>query len=339
MRTNLESVFRLAVLAAVGGCATAPREAQEKEVRKLDPAACRLAVAVSKGPAANGPAGSLRFTKDAVGLRDAVVNQLASLNTASSVIGVADAADAQRQKADVLLDLSVSNSSSPSHRGLSSGWWSSGLLWLVTWIGGLITDDSTYETNLAMTGRLLLVGSEGVGDIGTVPTESGTVDLTYWDRNTVASLRFLQCLFIPPFWTTDDPELTSQALSDRATMLASVRFADYVKRSLERGSGDKLARFTLKQPGTNGARVSGATAMLAFSIESRASVANLRLTVNGETEIPLEGDNKKNALDRHTCDVAPRRIELQPGINNVRIQAVIGGSPFARTVLIHRQDV
>jgi hypothetical protein len=340
MRTDLVFFFGVVLLAAAG-CASAPREAQEKEastVRALDPAACQLAVMVSQGPAPSGAPGTLRFTKDVTGLRDAVVQQLASLNTASSVIAVADAKEAMTRDADVLLDLSVTASGAPTHRGLSSGWWSSGLLWLVTWIGGLLTDDSTYQTSLTLNGRFVPVGELDLGDIGAVSTNSTPVDLSYWERNTVASWRFLQSLVLPPFWTTDDPELTSQALAEHATMAASVKVADYVKRRLEEEGREKLARLLLKQPATTGTTMAGASTPLEFVIEStRAPIGELAIAVNGRLLGAIEA-SRSDVRGVKTCAAAPRRIDLQPGANTVRIKANVGGKRFARTVIIHRRD-
>ena len=339
-RTNLGSTFRLAVLAAVAGCASAPREAQEKgasTVRALEPAACQLAVTVSKGPEPRSGDGNLRFTKDAVALRDAVVLQLISLNTASSVIAVADAKEAVARDADVLVDLAVTAAGAPSHKGMSSGWWSSGLLWVVTWIGGLLTHDSTYQTNLALNVRFIPVGEEDIGDIRRLSTDSGPVDLSYWERNTVASWRFLQSLVLPPFWTTDDPELTSQALTDRATMAASVEVADYVKRRLEEDSRDKLGRLILKQPAMTGAAVEGTHTVLEFAIESvQAPVGVLTITPNGKERTSIEATRTYEG-GIYTCACVPQRIELQPGANTVRIKANIGDKRFARTLVIHRK--
>jgi hypothetical protein len=320
-------------LVVLAGCASAPGE--EQSIRSMPPAACRLAVGVSQGPAQGASAAGLRFTQDAAALRDAVVAQLADLNAASSVLAVADADDAAAKGADVFLDLRVVGSAPPSHSGVSSGWWSSGVLWLVTWIGGLLTDDSTYQTNLKLSGTLSHVGSE---DIGSVVAESGAVDLSYWERNTVASWRFLQSLVLPPFWTTDDPEITSAALTERATAAACVRIADYVKRELEDDSAERLARFTLKQPAANAVEVDQASTMLEFVIESRSSpVALLALERDGvRTELPLPPDT--GMAGSYVCAVPARPIELQRGANEVRVIAVIGGRRFTRTLVIQRKD-
>jgi len=335
---KLASVVHLTTLTAVLGCASGPQAALEKEaasVRSMPPSACRLAVGIGKGPENGAAAGGLHFTMDAVRLRDAVVAELTRLNTASAVIAVADAQDASRTGADVYLDLRVLASDPPTHQGLSSGWWSSGLLWLITWIGGLLTDDSTYQTNLRLSASLAHVDSS---EIGSVSADSGAVDLSYWDRNTVASWRFLQCLVLPPFWTTDDPQLTSQALTEHAVSEASVRIADYVKRKLEDDSATRLARFTLRQPARNGIEVDADSVQLEFVIESpTAPVASLVVDQDG-ARTPIDLPPEVFQSGSYVCAVPPMRIALRPGVNEVHVVANIGGNRFRRTILVRRRN-
>ena len=334
---KLAALIALCSIAALASCASAPRVAAERNaeiVRALPPVACRLALTVSQAPSTTADASGLRLTKDAVGLRDAIVAHLARLNTASVVFGVADRASVKPSEADIVLDLTVAGSP-PRHRGMSSGWWSSGLLWLVTWIGGLFTDDSTYTTDLAVMGSLAQVDS---ALIGSTAVRSGEVDLKYWDRNSVASWRFLQSLVLPPFWTSDDPEITSAALTDQAMFAASIQLADHVKRRLEEDAAKSFGRLVLLEPSNNGLVTDQIQTRLRFAIESKDSpVTSLLLTQAGKrTEIPLPEDTGVPGGFR--CEIGPVEVALRPGDNMIQIEANIGGRRFARTVLIRRQS-
>lgn len=336
MRNLLLLVF-LCASVCLESCASAPRVAAERnaeQVRSRPPVACRLALTVSEAPSNVADATGMRLTKDAVGMRDALVGHLSRLDTASVVFGASNRSAVRASDADIVLDLKISGSP-PKHRGLSSGWWSSGLLWVVTWIGGLFTDDSTYMTDLTVNGSLTHVDS---ALIGPVAGRSGEIDLHFWNRNKLLSWRTLQSMILPPFWTSDDAELTSEQLTDLAAHAAAVQIADYIKRRLEEDAAASFAKLVLIEPANNGVVVTGTSARLHFAIESKDEpVKTLAVAHGGRSEeVPLPANT--GVPGGYRCEVKDLEIELRPGENLIQIVANVGGRRFARTLRLRRAD-
>lgn len=329
----------LSTVVFAGCAASAPAGEDAGAVGALPPAACRLAVGLPDYVAA--PSGGLHFDQGGVALQEAVVNRLRALRSASDVIAVKDRAQARTEQADLYMELRVEGDVALAHAGLSGGWWSSGLLWMVTWIGGLLTDDSTYATSLRLRGDLASA-QESRPPFASPAGDSGPVDLTYWDRNTLWSWRFLQCLVLPPFWTTDDPALTSAALSREATDRACVGLASFIKTQLEASCSGDLGGFELRQP-ENGASVTGDAVTLEFAIRARHGVINAVVLEYGDRVLPLTVPAPAEqagvgSRGEFVCNVAPLLLEgLQPGANQIRIRADVGGLTLTRTVLVQRE--
>ena len=325
---------------AFSGCASAPSAEAAKEasrVRALPPASCRLAVALSKAPSGQPTnSESLQFTFAGTQWRDAVVAQLASLNSASEVIAVDNAEDARRKQADLFLDLSVSQGAPLAHKGLSSGWWSSGLLWAVTWIGGLLTDDSTYDTNVRLAAKFSRAAKDS-RQFTEANTESEAVDLNYWERNKLMSWRFLQSLVLPPFWTSDDAAITSATLTERGVETACVRLASFIKTDIENRSFEDLASFTLVEPTANGATVGGDAATLRFQIRSKSGVVeSITVQVNQASPVPIPTPARITGTENQWNVGVPIQ-RLVSGRNEVRIRVQFGDDVLARTIVLWRR--
>jgi hypothetical protein len=171
------------------------------------------------------------------------------------------------------------------HAGTASAL-AAGGLWLVTWIGGLLVEDSTYTVQM----QAQCTYQVASGSSFTTPVNGDSVDLSFFERNDFFSGPTLQSLVLPPFWTSDDADKTSECLSREAVRIAARQIATLLKNDVEaRGLPEWKCSVTVTQP-ANGEAVAGATAPIALEVrlaDPEAKLVAVTASVNGEPEVAL----------------------------------------------------
>src|SRR5688572_2607058 len=234
------ALLLLLALAATGCRTTDPAffTPEGRPLRDLTPAAYRIAVApirMDQDRAASLPsarsAASLPFAYSLEGLRARIIADLGEQHAASEVFPVGEAAleEARDARADMLLRVRLT-AVELSHVGSSGGAVLAGFLWLTTWVGGTLVQDSTYSARLELECDFVNPYDGRVLDSLTASSER--VDLTFWDRNDVLSFGTLQSLVLPPSWTTDDAATTGQSLSRKAAARVAAQLTSYLKLRL-----------------------------------------------------------------------------------------------------------
>lgn len=194
-------------------------------VRGLPPAP--LLVLVERAESATPTKGAtLSFSATEAQIQTMLAEELRALDASSRVVTPTELGQG---KADVVVRFMPNGPIEFAHQGTSS-FLGAGGLWLVTWIGGLLVPDSRYSVKVGTAARCRVQFGDAYFERS---IDSGEVDLSFFDRNSLASWQGLQSLVLPPFWTSDQSEKTSEALT-RATMrLAARRIAVLLKSEFE----------------------------------------------------------------------------------------------------------
>ena len=122
--------------------------------------------------------------------------------------------------------------------GASNGAWLSGLLWITTWIGGLLIGDTHYAAHLEVEWDVINPHTEQ--RIDTFANASGDVALNFFDRHEGIEWSSLQSFVLPPFWTFDDEAKTKSTLTRYALAVVACKTAEYLKSALDGDEKDLL---------------------------------------------------------------------------------------------------
>jgi hypothetical protein len=309
----------LAVACTLAACASTDTA---QAVRDLPPAALIVAVEPIDAPPAATPS-PLRFEVGAAAMQRALADELRALDVASEVVLASELGD---RRADVTLKFGANRPIELAHKGTAS-YLAAGGLWLVTWIGGLLVEDSTYVVR--MDASCKLSANETSVDF---PVGGDDVDLSFFDRNDFVSLPTLQSLILPPFWTSDQTDTTSEALSHAAIRIAAQRVAQRLKQDFEVQAANQMGcGLTIATP-RNGQVANAAELPIEFVVTSREPVESVFAKVNGGAEIPLAIAGSRLEGQLRTEVVSTLR-GLEPGRpNQVTLYVVLGGLTFSRTL-------
>ncbi len=240
-RAVLYGVVSLFLLGGAGCKATDPNfyDVQGRHVRDLEPKVMTLAVLpVELGDVVKSHAGQsggakpaasgIPFSLDAARMRSTIVETMRDLRAAATqVIEVDDPEASAAKKADLVIRPKFKSAKFErvGHTRVAQ----STALWFCTWIGGFWVEDQKYSADVTMEWT---VQSEK-GQRKTQSTKStNQIDLPLWDRTDAQSRGFYQSMIMPPYWTTANPELTSESLSTRALESATAQLV----RELKTGS-------------------------------------------------------------------------------------------------------
>lgn len=332
-------VARLTVAVAVSmglaGCHLPPvRGPAFSEIRA--PAAYRVAIAPVVGSHVQRPleatssetASALRFTYLPGELRTRLIRSLieAEVTTAVVAVGELDLLEARAARADLLLRLQLTRAA-PRHVGLSGfPTVGAGLLWFGTWIGGLLMPDCLYDPGIEV--ECTAISPHDGRPIARFALSSTPIHLRFVDRNPFISAALAQSLILPPFWTSDDPIRTSHSLSERGTEHIATQLARVIEE-LERPSESQAVRVSFQQP-ANGERT-GAITRLHARIEALGPIEEISLRVNG-TPSPTRHFNP--AQDRLPGFDLEAVVRLQPGRNEIQVEARQGSVTCSRTIVL-----
>lgn len=328
----------LVVAAFAAGCAgvdPSTKSASGKLIEDLDPAAFVVAIGPVDAAAARSGDSALALTLDGPALRERIVDAMVRLRAATRIVTADSLEDARSRGVDVFVSPKLT-SAHLSYKEVSDQWWSSGLLWVVTWFGGLAVRSSTYDTHVAFDCAFTNPESSDRTQCASWSGRSDAIDLTFWDRNDAFSWPFFQSLVLPPFWTTDQADVTSATLSDRAVFAAAARLTAFVKEDLEQQGRRQLGQLVHVEP-ANGSTV-GSGIDLSATLTAPERLTSLQIELNdASTPVAELGDADLRRAERPFGDgfeyVIERRIDgLAPGENLVRIRFLIAGQQARRTL-------
>lgn len=252
-----------------------------------------------------------------------LASELRALNASSRVVTSGDVGD---QQPDITVTVSPIQPIEFEHVGTAS-FLGAGALWLVTWVGGLVVDDSTYSVRMNATCRYSL----NEDDYFDSPITGAETDLSFFERNDLLSLPTLQSLVLPPFWTSDQADKSSVALRQSAMRIAAQQIASSLKKQFEaRSLNEWKCSVRLVTPAKNGAPVAGTQMPVEFAIASTSieGVKAVSASVNGGEPIPLT----LGRPGRREVAVTGTLVGLDPTRDNwVRLQ-VTAGNIYTRTL-------
>jgi hypothetical protein len=293
-------------------------------LRELPPAPL-VVVIDSDVPAGSGDA-ELQFRATAADMQTMLAQELRALDASSRVV---TRSELGTDRADVAIKLVPRGQIRFEHTATAS-YLGAGGLWLVSWIGGLLVPDSTYTVRMDASCRYAQAGDEN--QYFEREVAGGEVDLSFFERNDLISLPALQSLVLPPFWTTDQSDKTSAALTRSSMQLVARRIATELKQDFERLAEVEFLCSVRVQTPRNGQSVSSRTMPITLTAVSQASdpVSRVTASVNGGAPQTLE-----LVLGRDGASKVEARGELQgldPAAENwVRID-VTAGKIYTRTL-------
>lgn len=275
-------------------------------------------------------AGKLHFVYSAHELRDQVIEALNSQNGVSEAFPVSslDLLEAQDHQADLLLRLTWTDSHFEHEQTIPSRAILSGALWLTTWVGGLFIDDSQYHASVQLRGSL--VNPHTGREIRRFPIETRPIELSFWDRNPLLSRSVVESFILPPFWTTDTADETSQQLSADAASQLSSQIVLLFKEGLQVEPPDAVAQIAINSP-ANDAQL-GPVARLRATVASGAENAEPAVFLNGRR---VEIEPSAATLDPSGTFAIDTVLQLQPGRNKVQVRITHEGGTLSRTIVLH----
>lgn len=322
----------LLVVAAVAasGCATDGQllTPDGKPLVNAPPAPYRIAVLpVAATEAADDPqARGLRFTITADALRNRLVARMNSLRAATDVFVTATAEEATATGADLILAPRLVGTPRIEHVSVSQYWWASGLLWITTWIGGLLVPDSTYEAHVVLECDFRNAAGDASEVIG-LTVASGRADLNFWDRNTFLTGGFFLSLLLPPFWTTDAASITSDSLSERALDQLTGRITSFLKFELAEREKDTYGQVVFDSPAND--TIAGASTVVQGTVHGRHAIEAIAITANG-APVALTSPVRARLLQqvvgvrgRYEEPFRSEPILLRPGRNVVAVKITL----------------
>ena len=316
----------------VAACSTSSNALAE--LGRLTP--CPVRIGVAEFPAMSAPSGGDVMESDAspAELQEMLAAALVRARTASDIQRVG--AGASEDDFDLILTPRISKRPSFAHEGWASSWWASGSLWLLTWVGGLAVEDSSYSTDMSLEFDLRFPES---GRNRVREYESGAVNTAFFERNDFMSWPTAQSLVLPPFLTSDQGDTTRAALTQRAMDSVAAAFARDLKQNFRQLEEVERCSLTSVTP-ANGARVEGSSVELAGSVRTTARVNQVTAELQGSGSGPQVAKlGNRRDLDvqmmSQAADFSVRVSGLQLGPNYIRI-AISADETSFRTILVER---
>lgn len=329
MNPRLPLSVCLALVAAACGTTEGP------SLRERPPAA--LCIAVETPGSIPASRNDLRLSIDGATFQELLIQSLQQVDAATSVVA---AGSPEAAAADVVIAPQIEGDTGFRADEVVD-WWASGGLWLVTWVGGLVTQDYQYRN--AMTTTCALNASSRGSALATFRINRPTLTTSFFERNDFLSWPTVQSLVLPPFWTTDDAETTSTALSTAYVQAVAEDLAKRLKGDFEstaQATGDIALSFIA--PAENGGELTGANqATLIFRIDSPKPASRVQVMVQGQEwrDAAIDNDAIENGIPytRVTHDLTG----LERGDNVVRVRIELDGDntrPHTRTLRIRSVD-
>jgi hypothetical protein len=297
-------------------------------IREMPPGALTIVVAPAE-VSLTGKKTGLHFTDNGTQVQSRLISALKDLDAASVIV---KAGEPGSENADFVIS-PVIKSSSFKHDGWSDGWWASGGLWLVTWIGGLAVEDSSYRGAVDVDCKFKGHTSDAVIE---EIMKSTMVNTTFLERNDLFSWPTLQSFILPPFLTSDDDETTSKALTSRSIDAIAMQIAKLLKGSFEDKAFSKGdCRIVIIQPAPgNGARVDSSKMTLEFKVhtkDEKVSKVTMRLNDGAVQELTMDPREIDEGVMKTYVAEVKTTLALRKGTNLVHIK-IAGAVAYTRTL-------
>lgn len=316
LRASLALVSVLSVACATGS--------EVDTLRDLPPAP--LVVLVEWGGRNDVPTtiayGGAKAQASPAEMAELLAQELRALNASSRVCTRSELAGA---RPDLTLQIEPRGDIEAAHVG-TTNFLASGGLWLVTWVGGLLVEDSTYSVGVAADCRYARSSEEYFER----PITAGEVDLSFFDRNDLLSLPGLQSLILPPFWTSDQSAKTCETLKRSAMRIAAREIARKLKvEFVDLAQTEFRCSVQLLSP-SNGAPVVATTMPIKLKIMATGSepVGSVTAVVNGGNPIALQLRNAEGL----TVEASGELAGLEPNRDNWVELRVVADDLYTRTL-------
>lgn len=342
-RRILALLLALVAVMCSGGCATRDVYVvrESRALRESDPAPFRVAVssavALDRTVAAMSGKGSLPLSFSIDDLSSELTANLEAMNAATSVFvvdGEMALDEADEQNADLLVKPRLTEFDF-GHVQAADAAWLGGLLWITTWFGGLLVEDSVYDARMRVEWDLF--NPHTAQRIATLSTASDDVRLSFLDRNRFFSLGTLESLLVPPVFTIDDVTTTSDSLTRRAVTHVAAQLARYLKDDLGGDERELLGQCRISSP-RNGSVV-GRSVRLRGAIVGRDLITEVAIFVNEESHPLLHLDSRtlpprsaQQIGSLYEVMLPDRSIDLRDGTNHIVIEYVVSGRRTSRTL-------
>jgi hypothetical protein len=305
-------------------------------LRERNPAPYRLAVAPLRLATGVAPLPlSVEF------LRDRLVADLRVVRAASTVVtvGNADLAEADTAGADLLVRPLVT-AARFEHVGTTPNALLSSLLWVTTWVGGLLVEDTDYHARLQVDWEIVNPHTGQVVDrfVG----GAAAVRLAFLDRHAFWSGGTLLSLVVPPFLSGDDRTRTDATLCDLAVAKAATDFAAYLKDGLGGVERELLGIVRLEHP--HDGRVPVGRCRPRGRVLARDLVAELHVRWNGRTVAELSGDGlpprsaQQLGPDAYAIDLPDLDLAVGAGTHELSIEFTVAGRRSSRTFVVVAEE-
>lgn len=311
--SSVQRAFRAASLVALSVAASCASSDARSAIREQRPAPLKIVVEAPKSSVTPTSGSALQFRATGAEMQRMLADELRALDACSQVVVRGQPGD---DDYDIALSFEPRGPISLSHSG-TSGFLAAGGLWLVTWIGGLLVPDSTYAIRMDAGCRVeLMRGVEFEREI-----RGGETDLSFLQRNDIISMSGLQSLVLPPFWTTDQADTTSAALTSATMRIAAQDIAKMLKTDFEKSAGASAlgCAIDVVTP-KNGEIVTTPTTDIEVVLELRNELLlkSVNAFVNGGAKIPLTAEGRTGRVGLR---YRGRLENLRPGEENwVRIE-------------------
>lgn len=263
----------------LGGAACASSEGN-RVLRDLPPAPLVVVVDADLPPA--GAESGLRFAASKAEMTSILAQELRSLDVGSRVIASGEPGSDQ---ADIEIKFRPRSQIQFEHAGATNVLGATGL-WLVTWVGGLLVQESTYIVRMDATCAYKVPGERVQFERA---VKGGEVDLSFLERNDFMSSSTLQALVLPPFWTSDQADTTSAALTRSSLRMAAREIANELKKDFEGIAETEFKCAVRIRSPQNGKPASGSTMPLSLTASSRSQdpIIKISVSVNGGPSIDM----------------------------------------------------
>lgn len=305
------------------------------EVRQLPP--CPVRIGIENFPSFPSAGGQevMEASASREEMREMLFHSLTRARTASEVqLLPPNATDEQKEEFDLILTPNMRKRPTFAHDGWASTWWASGSLWLLTWVGGLAVNDSSYRSDMRVDFN---VEFPATGASASHSSECRMLSTTFFERNDLMSWPTVQSLVLPPFLTTDQADTTITALTQGATDGVAADLARALKQNFVKFESEDKCSLEVRQP-TNGATVNGSSVSIAGMVKStdvaREVTVELLGSGKGEQKATLQNSRTDNVPRlRNRVDFSHTVTGLEPGRNYIRI-AISAGDRSTRTIVV-----
>jgi len=278
-------------------------------------------------------------------LQQSLVTALRKVDAAAEIVAVPDAPGSGEmgQDNDLVLQPRL-ESADFAYTGTSNGAPLSGILWFVSWFGGLLIEDCSYASKLTMEFDVFDPKLDG-NAMSPIRLSTTETSLSFFERNEAFNAGFWQSLLIPPFWTSDNAETTSASITDAALLQMAAKLKGFLRGPmLQALDDDRFLEIDFIEP-RMGQRVRDKIDLRA-DIKSKVGVGSILVRRNGV--VLAEGDfasvsdipsrSEQGGSGSYSFTYRMNGIKLKAGENRLQLWIFLsGGASVTRTIVVNNR--